>query len=316
MSTSHINAPHFQDADKAREYLEAIRWANGVICPHCATVGEHYKLEGASTRPGLWKCKDCREQFTITVGTVFERSKIKLNIWLQAVYFICSSKKGMSSHQLHRTLGVTYKTAWFMTHRIREALANNGIGGLHGGAGGIVEADETYWGTTPRSKKAIAIRKAGGKVSGADKQKIVSLVERDGDVRSFHVARVNGKTLKSVLLGNIDKTANLMTDDARIYRRIGREFASHESVNHSAGEYSRGNGIHSNTVEGYFSLLKRGLIGTFHHVGEQHLQRYVDEFDFRYNMRKSTDSERADKALSQIGGKRLMYKGPRISKAD
>ena len=202
-----------------------------------------------------------------------------------------------------------------MTHRIREALANNGISGLLGGAGGIVEADETYWGNCKRSKAGKAALKRGAR-GGGHKQKIVSLVERDGDVRSFHVARVNGKTLKSVLLGNIDKTANLMTDDARIYRRIGREFASHESVNHSAGEYSRGNGIHSNTVEGYFSLLKRGLIGTFHHVGEQHLQRYVDEFDFRYNMRKSTDSERADKALSQIGGKRLMYKGPRISKAD
>lgn len=315
MSKSHINAPHFQDADKAREYLERIRWANGIICPHCGTVGEHYKLAGKSHRPGLLKCLDCREQFTVTVGTVFERSKIALNVWLQAVYFIASSKKGMSSHQLHRTLGVTYKTAWFMTHRIREALANGGIGGLLGGAGGsgIVEADETYWGTTPRSKKAQAIRKTGRKVSIGDKQKIVSLVERDGDVRSFHVARVNGKTLKSVLLGNIAPEARLMTDDAHIYRRIAKKFASHDAVNHSAGEYSRGE-IHSNTVEGYFSLLKRGLIGTFHHVGEQHLQRYVDEFDFRYNMRKASDVERADKALSQIGGKRLMYKGPQVTK--
>lgn len=311
MSTSHINAPHFQDADKAREYLERIRWADGVICPHCGTVGEHYKLEGKAHRDGLWKCVACREQFTVTVGTVFERSKIKLNIWLQAVYFLCSSKKGMSSHQLHRTLGVTYKTAWFMTHRIREAMATN-PSGLLGGGGGVVEADETYWGTSPRSKKATAIRKAGGKVSGGDKQKIVSLVERDGEVRSFHVARVNGKTLKSVLLANVSKEANLMTDDAHIYRKIGKQFASHEAVNHSAGEYSRGNGIHSNTVEGYFSLLKRGLVGTFHHVGAQHLQRYVDEFDFRYNHRKATDTERTVSALRGISGKRLMYKGPQV----
>jgi transposase-like protein len=308
MATAQLNQPHFQDEDKAREYLEAQLWAYGVVCPHCGTIAEHYKLEGKSHRKGLYKCVDCREQFTVTVGTVFERSKIKLHIWLQAVYLLCSSKKGMSSHQLHRCLGVTYKTAWFMTHRIREALAGNN-GGLLGGGGGTVEADETYWGTTPRSKKAQAIRKAGGKVSGADKQKIVSLVERDGNVRSFHVANIDGKSLRAALLGNIAKDAHLMTDDFSIYRKIGREFASHEAVNHSSGEYARGN-AHTNTVEGFFSLLKRGLVGTYHHVAPKHLGRYVSEFDFRYNNRKTSDAERTDNALKGIGGKRLMYRGP------
>jgi transposase-like protein len=295
--TSKLNQPQFQTPEKAREYLEAIRWPNGAVCPHCGVVGAHYKLIGKATRPGLYKCKDCREQFSATVGTVFERSKIKLNVWLQAVYLLCSSKKGMSSHQLHRMLGVTYKTAWFMTHRIREAM-NGTDGGLLGSGGGIVEADETFWGNKKLVKK---IR--GTKL----KMKVLSLVERGGKVRSFHIPNLKAKTLAPILREQIAKEAHLMTDEAHAYIKIGKEFASHSSVVHSAGEYSRGN-AHVNNLESYFSIFKRGLIGTYHHVGEQHLKRYAKEFDFRYNHRNVTDSERAASALKGISGKRLTYR--------
>lgn len=301
MAHSNLSAPHFQDADKAREYLEALRWPNGPVCPHCGSAAEHYKLEGKSHRPGLWKCKDCREQFSVTVGTVFERSKIPLNVWLQAVYLLCSSKKGMSSHQLHRTLGVTYKTAWFMTHRIREAMSSS-PDGLLGNGGGHVEVDETFWGNNKKVK--------GTKGRGyAHKMKVLSLVERGGEVRSFHVPNVTAKTLKPILQAQIAKEAHLMTDEMSSYTGVGREFANHSVVRHSAKEYARGE-AHTNTVEGYFSILKRGLIGTYHHVGEQHLLRYVKEFDFRYNNRKVTDVERAANALKGIAGKRLTYRRP------
>lgn len=293
---SELNKPHFQDPDKAREYLEATRWPEGPICPHCGIVGGHYALTGKATRPGLWKCKDCREQFTVTVGTVFERSKIALHIWLQAVYWICTSKKGVSSHQLHRMLGVTYKTAWFMSHRIREAFKSGG--GLLGGGGGTVEADETYWGNAePKGKRR----------GYQHKMKVLALVERDGKSRGFVVPSVNGKTLKPILQAHIDKSATLNTDEHGAYAGLDKHFAKHEVVNHGAGEYSRGT-ANTNTIEGYFSLLKRGLIGTFHHVGHQHLQRYVTEFDFRYSNRKVTDTERTTEALKQIGGKRLTYR--------
>lgn len=297
---SNLNAPHFQDANKARQYLEAVRWPNGPVCPHCGVVDDHYALEGDSTRAGLYKCKDCREQFTVTVGTVFERSKIKLNVWLQAVYLLCSSKKGMSAKQLERMLGVTYKTAWFMAHRIREAMTNN-PNGLLGGGGGIVEADETYWG-----KKPGTIKRRGY----AHKNPVVSLVERGGKVRSFHVADVKASTIKEILIANIDKSANLMTDEASVYIKAGREFKSHESVAHGAKEYTRGN-VHTNTIESYFSIFKRGMIGTYHKCGEQHLKRYAAEFDFRYNNRQSLgvdDIQRTEEALKGIAGKRLTYR--------
>lgn len=313
---SIFNAPHFQSADKAREYLERQVWPNGPVCPHCGVIDGHYKLEGKTTRPGLYKCKDCHQPFTVTVGSLFERSKVGLHLWLQAVHLVCSSKKGVSAHQVHRTLGVTYKTAWFMCHRIREAMAGND-GRLMGSGGGTVEADETYWGTSPRSAAAKKINKDGRIVNLGDKQKIVALVERDGNVRSFHVATVTGKTLKAVLHDNVSVEAKLMTDDARIYRKIAKRFASHESVNHSAGEYSRGD-AHTNTVEGYFSILKRGLVGTFHHVSPKHLGRYVSEFDFRYNTRSAqgfTDTERADMTLRRITGKRLTYRRTKASQA-
>ncbi len=299
--TGDIFAPHFQDADKAREYLEALRWPNGPVCPHCGVVGDHYALQGKSHRPGLMKCKDCRKQFSVTVGTVFERSKIPLNKWLMAVHLMCASKKAISSHQLHRMLGVTYKSAWFMTHRIREAMKSGGVG-LMGYGGGTVEADETYWGNKGKQRK--------GHRGYNHKMKVVSLVERGGEKRSVVVNAVNAKTLRVVLDENICKSANLMTDEHSGYTLIGREFASHGVTSHGVGEYARGD-VHSNTVESSFSLLKRGLIGTFHHVGEQHLQRYATEFDFRWNNRGCSDQERSEALLSQVGNKRLMYQQSR-----
>lgn len=290
-------APHFQDADKARAYLEALRWPRGPVCPHCGVEGEHYALKGAAHRPGLMKCKDCRKQFSVTVGTVFERSKIPLNKWLLAVHLMCSSKKAMSSHQIHRMLGVTYKSAWFMTHRIREAM-KSGSTGLMGSGGGTVEADETYWGNQGKQPK--------GARGYQHKMKVVSLVERGGEKRSIVVNAVNAKTLTAVLDGNVSKSAHLMTDEHAGYTKAGREFASHGVTRHSAGQYVDGN-VHSNTAESSFSLLKRGLIGTFHHVGEQHLQRYVTEFDFRWNHRKICDKSRVEILLLAVSGKRLMY---------
>jgi transposase-like protein len=277
-----LNQPHFQDADKAREYLEALRWANGVSCPHCGSLGKHYKLQGTATRPGVYKCVDCCDQFTVTVGTVFERSKIKLNIWLQAVHLMCASKKGISAKQLERMLGVTYKTAWFMSYRIREAMTSD-KGGLMGGNGATVEIDETYWGNTHQSKIGKLV---GPKQGGPQKEKIVSLVERGGNVRSFHVPTVNGASLKAAIAKNVAKDTHIHTDSSVLYKRAATEYLSHETVNHSKKEYARGE-VTTNTIEGYFSILKRGLIGTFHHVGEQHLQRYCNEFDFRYNTRTS-----------------------------
>lgn len=303
-----LNQPHFQSPEKAREYLEAKRWPDGPICPHCGSISkDHYALDGKAHRPGLWKCKDCREQFSVTVGTVFEKSKIKLNVWLQAVYLLCSSKKGMSSHQLHRTLGVTYKTAWFMAHRIREAFTTPYAGPV-GGGGKVVEADETFWGNIKGRKRPV---KGGG---GDHKHKILALVERDGVARSFHVANVDHRTLRPILEAQIAKDTHLMTDAASHYRHLHGGFLSHEMVNHTGGEYARKGKdrvAHTNTVETYFGILKRGLIGTYHHVSEAHLQRYCTEFDFRFSHRTAlgfTDDQRANIALRQIGGKRLMYK--------
>lgn len=295
-----LNAPHFHDETKAREYLEEIRWANGIVCPHCGVVGDHYRLNGEAHRTGLLKCKDCRQQFSVTVGTLFERSKIPLHKWLLATFLMCSSKKGISSHQLHRILGVTYKTAWFMTHRLREAMKDPAVKRQMGGGGSTVEADETYWGNN-RSKKIP--RPRGGY---ENKEKIFSLVERGGKVRSFHVQSVNGATLKPILRAQVAKNSRIVTDEHGAYAGLKQHFDSHEVVKHSHKEYVRGD-VYTNTAENFFSILKRGLIGTFHHVGSQHLHRYVNEFDFRYNNRKITDSERADLALQGIAGKRLTY---------
>lgn len=293
-----LDEARFHNDEAAREYLEKTLWPDSPVCPKCGTINNAY----TTSRPGKYRCaaKECRADFTVTVGTVFERSKIPLHKWLLASFLLCSSKKGMSSHQLHRVIGVTYKTAWFMTHRIREAMTTTPTGKL-GGNGAPVEADETYWGTS-NGKKA-----RGG---GSHKMKVVSLVERQGGVRSFHVSRVNSKTLKPILTAHIEKNSRLMTDELGVYKGIGKSFAKHEHVRHNRKEYVRGT-VSTNTVEGYFSILKRGLIGTYHHVGEQHLQRYVNEFDFRYNNRTAlgvSDTERTHAVIKGIRGKRLTYR--------
>lgn len=298
LTMNNLQAPHFQNDDKAREYLERVRWPDGPICPHCGSIGKHYLLGGKAHRPGLYKCVDCRNQFTVTVGTVFERSKIPLSQWLQAVYLLCSSKKGISSHQLHRMLGVTYKTAWFMTHRIREAM-KSGSGGLLGRNGAPVEVDETFWGNNNKQPK--------GARGTNHKMKVLSLVERDGEKRSFHVPRINAKTLRPILKAQIAATAHVMTDEMGAYKHLSDDFRTHDVVVHSGGEYSRGD-VSTNTVESSFALLKRGLVGTFHHVSEAHLQRYATEFDFRWNHRKISDSERTLNALKGISGRRLTYR--------
>ena len=294
----------FQGEAKAREWLETRLWPRGPVCPHCGVENGATALNGEAHRAGLYQCNDCREQFTVTVGTVFERSKIPLNKWLMVVFLMCASKKGMSSLQISRMLGISYKSTWFMTHRIREAMRSN-PNGLLGGNGGAVEADETFWGTKPGE----TVKRGYG-----HKNAVFALVERNGDVRSFYVPNVAAKTLKPILLAQVAKNSHLMTDDARVYIRPGKSFKKHSSVNHSAGEYMRGK-VHTNTVEGYFSLLKRGLIGTFHHVGSQHLQRYVEEFDFRYNARDISDVDRMVLAAKGIKGKRLTYKTTNQAKA-
>ena len=286
---------HYQNDDAAREYLEAVRWPEGPVCPHCGCTGNTTKLT-LKRRVGVYQCNDCRKQFTVTVGTVFERSHIALHVWVQATYLLCSSKKGMSAHQLHRMLGVTYKTAWFMAHRIREAM-RDGSPEIMGGGGDIVEVDETYWGNIPGMPKRHAWH---------HKEKIVSLVERDGSARSFHVETVNIATLKPMLMSNVAEDTRIVTDNASYYDWTDREFANHESVNHLLHEYARGD-VTTNTVEGFFSILKRGLIGTYHHVRRDHLNAYLHEFDFRYNTREITDTARTEIALAGITGKRLRY---------
>ena len=292
----NILAPRFIDAVAARKHLEAVHWPDGPVCRHCGSL-KVTRLEGKKHRDGLIQCNDCREQFTVTVGTVFERSKVPLNKWLLCNHLLCASKKGMSAKQMERMLGVTYKTAWFMCHRIRKAMEVEANGPL-GGPDKFVEADETFVGGKARNRKFRA---------PAPKKVVVSLVERGGEARSFHFANVHGNTIRALVMTNVDRASHLMTDAAHHYAPIGREFASHGSVLHTGGEYVRGR-AHSNTIENFFSIFKRGVIGTYHHMSEAHLSRYTSEFDFRYNTRKNTDAERADQALKGAAGKRLTYR--------
>jgi transposase-like protein len=295
---SKLSEPHFTDAEAARIYLEALRWPAGPVCPHCGTINKAY----ATKRPGKYRCgtPQCRKDFTVKVGTVFEASPIPLHKWLLAAYLLCSSKKGASSHQLHRTLEVTYKTAWFMTHRIREAMKTGTFSPI-GGAGKIVEADETYIGR----KEGTTKRRGHG-----HKRTVVALVERGGEARTFHVDKANAASVTDILRKNASRESKLMTDETQIYDRVAQEFAGHESVNHTAKEYVRGE-AHTNTVEGYFGLFKRGFNGIYQHCGEQHLHRYLTEYEFRYNNRVRfgiDDLERTRIALVQIEGKRLTYR--------
>ncbi len=299
-----ITDPIFQDADKAREYLEGQRWPDGPVCPHCGTIGDAGKLRGASTRPGVYKCRSCKKPFTLTVGTVFEDSKVPLNNWLMATFLMCSSKKGMSALQISRMLGVTRKTAWFMCHRIREAMTDGKpISGL-GGENKVIEADETY---------------VGGKAKTAHKSKpipkknaVVTLVERDGAVRAKHVANVTAKNIREHLVTNASRKSYLMSDESNAYISVGKEFSGHASVNHSADQYVRlGDFIHVNTAESFHAIIKRQMYGTHHAVSEQHLQRYINEIAFRWNNRIALgigDKERTDAALKAIVGKRLTYR--------
>lgn len=313
-----LTNPIFNDNDKAREHLESIRWEHGVYCPHCGNLkGDTIaKVEGKkqSHRPGLYYCNECKGTFTVTVGTVMERSKIPLSKWVLGFHLFAASKKGMSAHQLHRMLGITYKSAWFMAHRIREAMKEdvNSSGPL-GGEGKTIEADETYIGKRDRpyvspQRKGRPFTKSG-KSGGAQKRIVVSLVERGGKVRSFHVQSATKATVRDILVRNASRQSVLYTDESRLYTTTGREYAKHETVNHSLKEYARGL-VHTNTIENVFSIFKRGMIGVYQHCGEAHLHRYLAEFDFRYNRRaalKISDRERTDDLIRGTTGKRLMY---------
>jgi transposase-like protein len=274
------------------------------VCPHCGATDRIYELKGKSTRPGVRKCGHCRKPFTVTVGTLFERSHVPLHKWMQAVCLMTCSKKGVSSHQMHRILHVTYETAWFMSHRIREAMRDGTLPPL-GGTGGTVEADETYFGPkTGEAEKAKHTRGPGSK------RAVVGLVHRGGNVRTFHVDRADKATVGRIVRENVAEEAALMTDESRLYTEVGAGFASHETVRHVDGEYVRGK-AHTNTIEGYFSIFKRGMKGVYQHCAEKHLHRYLAEFDFRYNARSAlgiNDAARAERALQGIVGKRLTYR--------
>lgn len=302
-----LTNPIFHDNDAARAHLETLLWPHGPMCPRCGVLGDRItKLAGKSTRPGVYKCKDCRKPFSVTVGTVMERSHIPLAKWVLAAQLMASSKTAMSAHQLHRMLGTTYETAWFLCHRLREAAI--GIGETEGPLGGdheVVEADESYIGGKARNKAFGPPPK---------KMAVFTLVEREGRARSRHVANVTAKTLRPAIVRNADRKSWLMTDEAAVYEKIGTEFKGHGTVNHSADEYSRlGGFITTNSVESFFALLKRGVYGSYFHVSEAHLHRYLAEADFRYNHRSALgveDAERGEALLRGTKGKRLLYSQP------
>lgn len=311
---SILSRPEFHDEAKAFEHVEAVLWPNGPVCPKCGSIDKHYKLKGVRTKPskknpngverhGLYKCGACRSQFTVRMGSIFEESHLPLTKWLQAIHLMCASKKGISAHQMHRILECKYETAWFLCHRIRLAMASGDLSPL-GGNGKTVEADETYIG-----RLAGTPVKRGG---GAHKNTVVTLVERGGRARSFHVDTARIGTIMPIVRANIAKESALMTDEAGMYRRVGQEFASHDFVTHSKDEYVRGN-VHTNTVEGFYSIFKRGMKGVYQHCAEHHLHRYLAEFDFRYSNRIALgvdDGTRAFIALKGAKGKRLTYHRP------
>ena len=314
---SVLSAPYMHDEAAAFAHVEAMLWPRGPVCPHCGVVGNAYELKGVRSKPskkhpdgkerhGLKKCKDCGKQFTVRIGTIFKDSHIDLHLWLQAIYLMTSSKKGISSHQLHRTLGITVKSAWFMSHRIREAMRNDGSVEF-GAEGSIVEVDETFIGND-RTMKPRHSKKGRGY---AHKHKVLALVDRTtGSARSMVVDDLKAKTLVPILKENIAKEAMVYTDEAGQYRHLSREFADHDFVRHASGEYGRGD-IHINTIEGYFSIFKRGMKGIYQHCAKEHLHRHAAEFDFRYTCREATDFDdqaRFKAVLGGIVGKRLTYR--------
>ena len=306
--TVNLLDPVFHDEDKAREYFEEIRWPHGVICPHCgnANSARIYAIAAnpaKKVRAGLRECQDCRGQFTVQTGSVMESSHVPLTKWALAYRLMASSKKGMSAHQLHRSIGVTYKTAWFMWHRIREAMRVENPP-IMGGPGSVIEADETYFGAIPKGRQRPNAHPR------MNKRAVVALVERGGGSRTFHVDDTSMATLRAILEKNVSALSHLRTDELRAYMSLGWNFASHETVTHSKEEWTRGD-VHTNTVEAWFSVFKRGMRGIYQHCGEQHLQRYIDEFDFRYSNRIALgvdDTERTRRAIKGGEGKRLTYR--------
>jgi transposase-like protein len=303
MANSILSAKVMQSEAAALAWVEARVWPEGPVCPHCGGVERIGKMAGKATRIGLYKCYQCRKQFTVKVGTVFEDSHVPMNLWLQAMYLLCSSKKGISSNQLSRTLGVTLKTAWFMSHRIREAMRVVGVEPL-GGKGRTVEVDETYIG----KQEGHAHARGRGP---SHKNIVLTLVERGGSARSFHIDSFGVGQVVPIVRQNIRRESDFMTDKARQYVELGKEFASHGSVEHQNDEYVRDGVIHTNTVEGYYSIFKRGMKGVYQHCAEKHLHRYLSEFDFRYSNRVRLgidDVERTARAVKGIVGKRLTYR--------
>jgi transposase-like protein len=297
---SALNALHFADEDAAFAYVEAWLWPDGPVCPHCGLVNEATRSKGKTTRPGLWNCRPCRKPFTVRIGTIFESSHVPMRVWLQAIYLICSSKKGISTRQIQRTLGGSMKTAWFLMHRIRLAMDGSSGTGPIGGAGKIVEADETFITRSPKTRRPKD-------APAREDRQVLSLVERGGHIRSVFL---DHNTVRSALWQHLDRDSKLYTDGSVVYRRFVRE---HSSVDHSKGEYVRGD-VHVNTLEGFFSVFKRGLVGVYQHMSEAHLHRYLAEFDFRRNTRERLgidDKERADRALVGAKGKRLTYETTR-----
>jgi len=320
--SADLENPVFTNEDAAREHLEKMRWPKGAVCPRCGGQDRAVKMEGPSYRAGLYECRKCRRQFTATIGTIFERSHIPLHKWFLAAHLMASSKKGVSAHQLHRMLGLSYKSAWFLAHRIREAM--NGTaddpGGL-GGEGKVVETDETYFGNKeepePSPQRGDRPFTKSGRSGPAGKRPVVALVERGGKARTFHVDHANAETVRLILRQNASRKSKLMTDESKLYTEVGTEFARHGTVNHSGGEYVGFDDRekHTNTVEGYFSIFKRGMKGIYQHCSEQHLPRYLAEFEFRYNTRVRLgveDVERAAMIVAGGFGKRLMYRRPDV----
>jgi transposase-like protein len=306
MAKSVLNAPHFQDEKAAFAYVEAHLWADGRSCPHCGVLGQSSAMNGKTTRTGLYKCYACRKPFTVRMGTIFESSHLELRLWLQVIHLMCASKKGISTRQIQRMLSCSMKTAWFLGHRIREVMAPGADAGPLGGRGKVVEADETYFGVADGKRK----RKYHGM---GPMMKVMSLVERGGQVRSQRILEATKMTARNVLTANVHPESILHTDGSQIYRELGAT-KEHEFVDHSisyVGIGRKGRKVHTNTLEGFFSVFKRGMVGVYQHCGEQHLNRYLAEFDFRQNTREKLeidDVSRASIALKATKGKRLTYR--------